>query len=165
LIPGRCPEPPEWTAGSPETLELWNTYAPILNRLGLLETLDQLAFGMLCDAVAGYLRIRDELQAEQLVLLIGDNGYPTPNPLAALMRGQTKAVRELLSDFGMTPSSRSSLTGSTSVEPRAADEADPLAALLDELNRPIPLAKPKAAARKRPTKKKTPTRKPATKTK
>lgn len=84
---------------------------------------------MLCDAFAGYLRIRDELSTEQLVTLTGETNYPTPNPLCALLRGQTKAVRELLSDFGMTPASRSSLTGSTSIE-GPQEERDPLAELM-----------------------------------
>lgn len=84
---------------------------------------------MLCDAVGGYLRIREELGHEQLVIYTGETQYPTPNPLCALLRGQTKAVRELLSDFGMTPASRSSLTGSTSIE-GPQEERDPLADLM-----------------------------------
>jgi P27 family predicted phage terminase small subunit len=108
---------------------MWATYAPTLNRLGLLESLDAVAFAMLCDAVGGYLRIREELGHEQLVIMTGETNYPTPNPLCSLLRGQTKAVRELLSDFGMTPASRSSLTGSTSIEGQQ-EERDPLAELL-----------------------------------
>lgn len=129
LRPGRCPDPPEWLEQTQQAIALWQQYAPTLNRLGLLETLDAFAFAMLCDAYAGYLRIRNDLSHEQLVIFTGESGYPTPNPLCALMRGQTKAVRELLSDFGMTPASRSSLTGSTSIEGKQ-EESDPLAALL-----------------------------------
>lgn len=109
---------------------------------------------MLCDAVAGYLRIREELSREELVLSIGENGYPTPNPLAALLRGQTKAVRELLSDFGMTPTSRTSLTGSTSIDGRTAVVSDPLAELLKQLNQPLPTLKAKKLPAKKTAKKK-----------
>lgn len=116
---------------------------------------------MLCDAVGGYLRIREELSTEQLVIYTGESQYPTPNPLCALLRGQTKAVRELLSDFGMTPASRSSLTGSTSIEGQQ-DERDPLADLLQGFA--LDEAKPEmgnpATARKK-TKKKAAKRKPA----
>ena len=139
---------------------MWQLYAPTLNRLGLLESLDAVAFAMLCDAVGGYLRIREELSTEELVTLTGESNYPTPNPLCALLRGQTKAVRELLSDFGMTPASRSSLTGSTSIE-GPQDERDPLADLMKGFA-PDPVTlepgensedtKP-AKARKKPTKK------------
>lgn len=121
---------------------------------------------MLCDAVAGYLRIREELAHEELVTFAGEFNYPTPNPLCALMRGQTKAVRELLSDFGMTPASRSSLTGSTSIEPQGQEERDPLADLMagfapdpepqQNTTAAKPTTKRKAAKRKakpKPTKK------------
>ena len=115
---------------------------------------------MLCDAFAGYLRIRDELGHEELVTLTGETNYPTANPLCSLLRGQTKAVRELLSDFGMTPASRSSLTGSTSIEGQQ-EERDPLADLLQgfapDPATPAPdkatdKTKP-ATARKKPAKK------------
>lgn len=154
-----CPLPPEWLGDSEQALALWHEHAPTLNALGLLEKLDAVAFAMLCDAIAGYLRIRDELGAEQLVLFAGESGYPTPNPLCALMRGQTKAVRELLSDFGMTPSSRSSLTGSTSIEPRTGEEIDPISELIKALAIP-PAASPapRKSAKKRPKKS---TKKPA----
>lgn len=163
LRPGRCPDPPDWLEESDEALRIWHEFAPVLNRLGLLESLDRVAYAMLCDAVAGYLRIRDEISREELVLFAGDSGYPTPNPLCALMRGQTKAVRELLSDFGMTPTSRSSLTGSTSVEPRTAEEVDPLEQLLQQLGSSeapatapaAPVRKPRRQAAKKAAKKRT----------
>lgn len=115
---------------------------------------------MLCDAVAGYLRIRDELGHEELVMLTGETNYPTPNPLCSLLRGQTKAVRELLSDFGMTPASRSSLTGSTSIE-GPQEERDPLADLMKgfapDAATPEAAEKPEdktpAGGRKKPAKK------------
>lgn len=154
-----CPDPPEWVRDSETALQLWHEHAPTLNSLGLLEKLDAVAFAMLCDAIAGYLRIRDELGSEQLVLFAGESGYPTPNPLCALMRGQTKAVRELLSDFGMTPSSRSSLTGSTSIEPRTGEEIDPISELIKALAiPPAASSAPRKSAKKRPKK---PTKKPA----
>jgi len=100
----------------------------------LLESLDAVAFGMLCDAYGGYLRIREELACEQLVLLSGDSNYPTANPLCALMRSQTKGLRELLSDFGLTPASRTSLTGSTSATPAEQADADPLSTLIEQMS-------------------------------
>ena len=114
---------------------------------------------MLCDAVGGYLRIREELSHEQLVLSLGESGYPTPNPLCALLRGQTKAVRELLSDFGMTPSSRSSLTGSTSIE-GPQEERDPLAELMAGFG-PDPVTAEQPAATKPKPKPTKPTKKAA----
>jgi P27 family predicted phage terminase small subunit len=140
---------------------MWRDYAPTLNRLGLLETLDAIAFAMLCDSVAGYRRIREELSREELVIHTGESGYPTPNPLCSLLRGQTKGVRELLSDFGMTPSSRSSLTGSTSIT-GPQEERDPLADLITGF---APDAPPAAEPTPKPERKKAAKAKPKAKTK
>lgn len=136
-------------------MRIWNQYAPRLNRLGLLETLDAIGFALLCDGVAGYIRIREELSHEQLVHFIGESGHPTPNPLCALMRSQTKGVRELLSDFGMTPAARTSLTGSTSAEPAGVEDVDPIALLLQQMNGGGPPAANAPATIKARAKKKT----------
>lgn len=157
------PEPPDWLEGSHEALKLWRQYAPTLNSLGLLETLDAVAFAMLCDCFGGYLRLRQELGNEQLVLLCGDTNYPTSNPLSAMIRSQTKALRELLADFGMTPTSRTSLTGSTSIVPRATEAVDPLAELLKQMNVQMVLPSPKKPTKKIAAKK-SPKRQPAKQT-
>lgn len=165
--PGPLPDPPEWLEDS-VSLQHWHKYGPILNRLGLLESLDAVAFGMLCDAIACFLSARDQLPADELVVYVGENGAAAQNPLVSIIRQQAKAIKDLLSEFGMTPSSRTGLTGSTSVE-RTAKELDPLEELAKQFGSAEPPPKPttprrrlakkkaakKKAAKKRPTKKRT----------
>ena len=163
--PGPLPDPPEWLGDV--GVEHWERYGPTLNRLGLLESLDALAFGLLCDAIDAYLRAREELSAEELVILTGKENYPTQNPLVSIVRQQSKAIRELLSEFGMTPSSRTNLTGSTSCEP-PDDERDPLEQLVSQMGSSQsqsaePPKPPRRRAKKKTTAKKATKKKAATK--
>ena len=79
------------------------------------------------------------------------------------MRSQTKGLRELLSDFGMTPAARTSLTGSTSAEPAGVEAVDPLALLMAKMNGGGPPAGNTSAAAEREKKKRTPPKKAAKK--
>lgn len=141
-------------------MQFWRAHAGTLNRLGLLESLDQVSFALLCDCYAGYLRIRNELSHEQLVLYAGESNYPTPNPLCALMKAQSKALRDLLADFGMTPGARTSLTGSTTVTPADHGAVDPLEALLLEMSSGDPPPPVATKPARKPAKKRAAKRQP-----
>jgi P27 family predicted phage terminase small subunit len=134
--PGPLPDPPAFVDSS-EALAIWHQYAPALNRLGLLETLDAIAFGMLCDACVAYVQARDQLSPDNLVITVGEFGAEQQNPLVSIIRQQSKAVREFLGEFGMTPGSRSALTGSTSATP-GQQEVDPLEALMSQFGQSAP---------------------------
>lgn len=154
--PGPVPDPPDWLT-DPRSLEFWNRYALQLNALGLLENLDATAFAMLCDGVVAYLDASEQLVASELVQTVGKNGAQQQNPLVSIIRQQAKGVRELLAEFGMTPQSRTALTGSTSATPIDAEQ-DPFELLLkqygDQFNGgPKPKKRTtRTASRKRPAK-------------
>ncbi len=155
------PDPPEWMTSDRAT-QLWNQYGPTLNKLGLLETLDAVGFSMLCESIDAYILASDQLSADDLVLTVGEFGAQQQNPLVAIVRQQSKAVRELLSEFGMTPTGRIRLTGSTSAEPVETQALDPLEELARRMGasiadpiKPVTPAKRKRAAGKRTRKKKT----------
>lgn len=152
--PGPIPEPPDFLT-HPDALDVWQRYAVPLNALGLLESLDAIAFGMLCDAVVGYAQAAEQLSREDLVQVVGEGGALQQHPLVSIVRQQSKGVRELLSEFGMTPGSRSALTGSTSATPHTG-EVDPLEELMKQhgqlappVSSPVPSTpkKRKAAAK------------------
>lgn len=152
--PGPLPEPPAWLEDE-QSIQFWHEYAPTLNSLGLLESLDVVAFGVLADAFAAYINARDQLQGDKLVVYVGEHNHPTQNPMVAIVRQQSKAVRELLSEFGMTPQSRTQLTGSTSTTRNAA-EVDPLEAMAAQFGAMTPepeSPKPRRRTAKKATKK------------
>ena len=129
--PGICPDRPDWIE-SDEAVEFWDQFAGSLNALGLLESLDAPAFGMLASAFAAWRQIKAEAAKSPHTNIVGENGAVQVDPIHQLAAQQTKAVLTLLSEFGMTPVSRTKLTGSTSASP-ANPLADPMAALFDEV--------------------------------
>ncbi|MBL8819097.1 MAG: P27 family phage terminase small subunit [Planctomyces sp.] len=151
IDPGPMPEPPDWLVDS-RSVALWNQYGPVLNRLGLLESLDAIGFAMLCDAIAFYLDAAEKIDMDELVVYCGESGSPAPNPLVGIVRAQAKAVRELLIEYGMTPNGRIRLTGSTSVKPVDLEQLDPLEQLARRMAATPPVAiaeKPVTPARRK----------------
>jgi P27 family predicted phage terminase small subunit len=153
--PGPMPDPPEFLDS--KALAVWRRYGPPLNALGLLESLDAIAFGMLCDAVVAWESTRDKLDDEQLFQCVGEGGALQQHPLVSIVRQNQKAVREFLTEFGMTPGSRTALTGSTSATPGDGD-VDPMEALLGHAMKSAggvtPPAEQQPSAHTRRTKKK-----------
>ena len=152
--PGPLPERPDWVT-SDRAIELWEQFGRSLNQLGLLESLDAVAFGMLCEGFAAWLQAVQELSTEQLVQLVGEQHHPTQNPLVSIVRQNSKGVRELLSEFGMTPASRTQLTGSTSAT-RQTTAVDPLEELAKKFGsamppEPVPTPKRRAVRKKKRT--------------
>ena len=141
IAPGPMPDPPDWMT-APRALELWHKYGPILNKLGLCESLDAIGFSMLCEAIDFYLTVSDKLSCENLVEYVGESQSPVQNPLVSIVRQQTKAIRELLIEFGMTPTGRVRLTGSTSVQPVEVAGLDPLEELAKRMNAGSPPVSP-----------------------
>ena len=150
IAPGPMPDPPDWM-DSPRALQLWHQYGPILNKLGLLESVDAIGFSLLCDAIDGYLTASNKLSCENLVEYVGESQSPVQNPLVAIVRQQAKAIRELLIEFGMTPTGRIRLTGSTSVQPVEVAGLDPLEELAKRMNAGVPASpeRPTTPARRK----------------
>jgi P27 family predicted phage terminase small subunit len=165
--PGPKPDPPSWLTS--DARELWNEYADTLNALGILERLDAITFGILCDSIAALEDMRSEFRNDgSYTNNVGENGAIQANPLVQLIAQQAKAVITLASEFGMTPRGRINLTGSLSCDPDAG-QLNPMEALLAEVrgfdpSRPQETARPAeqtpepastpAAQRKKPAKKK-----------
>lgn len=157
--PGPKPDPPSWLN---ETARgLWEQYADTLNALGILERLDAISFGILCDSIAALEDMKDEFRRDgSYTNSVGENGAIQANPLVQLIAQQTKGVITLASEFGMTPRGRINLTGSLSCDPDAG-QLNPMEALLAEVrgfdpSRPQETPEPASttAARKKPAKKK-----------
>jgi P27 family predicted phage terminase small subunit len=132
--------------------EIWDRYSDTLNALGILEVLDAIAFGLLCDSIATLQDMRDQLQPGDFVNVCGENGALQANPLVTMIAQQTKGVLALAAEFGMTPRGRINLTGSLSCNPDAG-AVNPMEALLKEVTGSsapqsgVPAASPKTESR------------------
>ncbi len=77
-----------------------------LERMGVLTEVDDLALIGLCQSWAEYLEATE--QASKTGMLVkSPSGYPILNPYVTLANQALKRVRSFLTEFGMTPSSRS----------------------------------------------------------
>ena len=131
------PDRPDWV-NDPVSVELWDKFGQIVHGLGLLESLDAIAFGLLCDAIASLMDMRENFARNPDYLnTVGENGALQINPLCQLIAQQTKGVLTLAAEFGMTPRGRVNLTGSLTCIADAA-ALDPMEQLLREITKPLP---------------------------
>lgn len=104
----------------------WKRIVPELEELGLLSELDRAALAMYCIAWGQVVTLGKMLK-DQSPIIRTPNGAVIDNPLISQRDRAMKLAHKFLTEFGMTPSSRSrvSVTGGTG-------ERDELEDLLDE---------------------------------
>lgn len=116
-------EPPYWVKGH-LARKTWRTTYEKLKRLGILKETDEIAFEML---VSMYVRWRESAEKTDLDPYITPNGFQSAHPSVGIELKFAKELRTLLSEFGMTPSSRSRV----SVGNEGEGNVDPMEDLLD----------------------------------
>ena len=102
--PPMGPKAPRWL--SKAARKEWKRLMPILLDSGLLTRLDTDAFGRLCQTTA-QLHEADRGLEEHGMLVKSPNGYPQQSPYFTLCTALQKRLWNQLTEFGMTPSSRS----------------------------------------------------------
>ena len=164
--PGPKPAMPDWIVDY-SAVAIWRDYSETIHSLGLLESLDAISFGLLCDGIAALMDMRATFARDgSYTNGVGENGAVQVNPLCQLIAQQTKGVLCLAAEFGMTPRGRVALTGSLSCNPDPG-AINPMEQLLREVTSTpakTPQAETAAAAdvatRKRATKNKPAKNKP-----
>ena len=119
------PKPERSSARAPRGLgaegaRFWRRYAPGLAALGVLTEVDEPAFRMAAEHYEVALRAAQQLHEEELVLESRDG--PKKNPLTQILRDNSTALRAFLTEFGMTPASRSKIRIESEEQPSLADE-------------------------------------------
>lgn len=151
--PGPPPQRPDNLTD--EAAELWERYAETINALGLLESLDGVAFALLVESIATLDDMRKQFARDgEYTNVCGENGALQANPLVNMIAQQTKGILSLCAEFGMTPRGRVALTGSLSCTPEA-DDVDPMEALMREMQSDNSLTETKRKPTKKATKKTT----------
>jgi P27 family predicted phage terminase small subunit len=84
----------------------WRRRAGELYRLGLLTRLDQTALAAYCDCYATWRAARDQIAAQGLTIF-NAAGIPIKHPAVTVREKAVEQMKQYLSEFGMTPSSRS----------------------------------------------------------
>lgn len=109
----QIPKPPEHLHG--ESLIEWERVSKELYKIGLLSEIDRSALAAYCVVWARWADAEHKLKTEPLVI-VSKNGQPFQNPTLGIANRSLDLMRSYLSEFGMTPSSRSRVTASKKEE-------------------------------------------------
>ena len=102
-----CPSPPKHL-GEVAKAE-WNRMAPELHSIGLLTKIDMAALEAYCTAYARWLEAESEIK-ESGMIVHAPSGYPIQTPYLSIANKAIEQMKALLTEFGMTPSSRSRIS-------------------------------------------------------
>ena len=91
---------------SPEAKAEWKRMARRLHSLGLLTELDGAALAIYCQAYGRWVAAEQKL-TEFGPVIKSPGGMPMQSPFLAIANKAMEQVRSLMTEFGMTPSSRS----------------------------------------------------------
>ena len=109
------PTKPRWLGG--EAAREWQRIAGELADLGLLTRIDRAALVLYCQAWADYVQAKGKA-AEKGPVVKSPTGSPIHNPWHSIANKAFDQLRQMLSEFGLTPASRASVKA---VAPREAD--------------------------------------------
>jgi len=118
--PPGAPPMPKRLMVEPVAVEKWQELVPLLLNLGTLTLADGEALATLCEVYAATQACLLELRASGPVMHT-DLGGVKPNPAGPLYRGLVSLQASLMSEFGLTPSSRVRLGGK---EEKQSDEVE-----------------------------------------
>ena len=91
---------------SVKAVECWGEVSKNLKQAGILTNLDNHALMLYCEAYARWVDANDNLKLEGVVI-IAKSGFPVQSPYLAIANKAFDQMTKLLTEFGMTPSSRS----------------------------------------------------------
>ena len=113
--------------------EEWNRVTPELLAIGILTQIDRAALAAYCMAWSRWVEAETNLRKTG-TLIKTPSGYPIQNPYLAIANAAIDTMRKFLTEFGMTPSSRSRIHAAPPPDPGAVDP-------WEELDTPQPKAK------------------------
>ena len=99
-----CPDAPEHLSDGAKSE--WSRMAPSLYDIGLLTKIDISALEAYCTAYARWVEAEDKIRAHGMIVK-SPKGYPMQSPYLAIANKAVEQMRGFLTEFGMTPSSRS----------------------------------------------------------
>jgi P27 family predicted phage terminase small subunit len=103
----------------------WERVAPLLENLRLLSDIDRGALALYCQAWGRWVEAEEALK-KYGVMVKSPNGFPMQSPYLAVANKAMEQIRAMLTEFGMSPASRTrahALPG--------AEEEDPIEAWLN----------------------------------
>jgi len=109
---------------SPEAKREWKRVSRELAGYGLLTRIDRAGLALYCEAWGRWVEAEEALR-KYGVMIKAPSGFPMQSPYLAIANKAMEQIRAMLSEFGMSPSSRTRVHAVPTV-----DEDDPLEQLL-----------------------------------
>lgn len=91
---------------TPAALKHWDLVVEQLKAAGIMTNLDNQALGIYCEAYTRWAEANAKI-AEHGMVIKAPSGYPVQSPYLSISNRAFEQMRAMLSEFGMTPSSRS----------------------------------------------------------
>ncbi len=104
---------------SEEAEREWQRISGELESLGLLSRVDRAALAGYCQAWARWVEAEQQLKRFG-VIVKAPSGFPVQSPFLAIANKALEQMRQFLTEFGMTPASRTRIHA----EPRAGKPTD-----------------------------------------
>jgi len=126
--------PPMPTDLSKAAKKVWKVMVPVLLKLGTLTSADGDALAAYCEAKVTWRMAQDAIETHGII--VSTTQGQSKNPACTVSNEALKNMRALMSEFGLTPASR------TKIQVHTPDTDSPLSRLLDARNRIRSTGKP-----------------------
>jgi len=123
-VPERTPSPPSFLSAS--AAEIWRDLGKLLREAGLFTVVDRYALAMFCAVADRWMEAERKLQ-QTGVVITSEAGGLYQNPWLSIANKAWGQMRQMLSEFGLTPAERSRL------KTVVADEEPSLAEMLFQM--------------------------------
>lgn len=120
------PEPPDFLER--HAIEEWYRIAPILKQLNIVTLLDRTALTMYCEAYGRWVDALYQVRLTGGNLIVTKQGNIIQNPALGVANRSFDHLRDILREFGLTPTTRAKVTTAKSGE---SGETDVWAKLLN----------------------------------
>lgn len=117
--PGR-PTCPGWL--SADAKAEWRRVVPVLDRLGVLSTVDRATLAAYAEAVSVFKAATEKVRAG--ILVKGQKGEAVKNPALQVQRDAAKNIALFSAMFGLSPSDRVRLTGEANPAGAGGEDLD-----------------------------------------
>ena len=88
----------------------WSRVSKVLHKLGLLTEIDRAQLALYCQAWGRWVEAEEALKADGIIIT-APSGYPMLNPQYAVCKQAMVTMQRALSEFGMSPASRTRVRG------------------------------------------------------
>lgn len=118
--PAGIPICPDWL--DDEAKAEWGRVTQELDAMGVLTLADRSALSAYCKAWSRWVEAEEQVRKFGMIVKSPEKGFPMKSPYLSVADQALEAMRKLLVEFGLTPSSRSRLRLPGGGEPDALDQ-------------------------------------------